>query len=773
MPLRRKKTPEGGQVEQSYLKSFETYAQDIADELLENFGKDRDGYIFAISAKWGAGKTKLLQLIEPILKSNGYEVATFNAWQYTQDAETLRRAFLKSIEEQLKWNWRDLFSPKKRTLRRLDYEETRSTILFPPIGYLLIIILILLALAIINSNIYVHFYHLLSRLITTIEKNSTVTYLVTFVLAILALPTLLHVQRKSNKVSSVDDFEGLFSKITKRHKKLIIFIDDLDRCTPEGAKLVLDTLKTFFLKQGVAYVVTGDHTVLERYMGDQLVVEPIYDDEGVIDQKSTDIEKTIEGRRFMQKIFNVYWKLPVLEPSENELLINKNLDTVKGLTDTDKDVIKQLALGYLDKTPREIKRFSSLLSFSLKVIQTRIDNLSKEEDEGSKQISHNLETVKKYPALLAKILLMQEKFDLAFYYFSEGPDKYQKLEKARLTNKADEDIRGFQNALLADMGSTRYERFSEFLSNAPTFHSPDGLTLIASPELFFYYSGFAGAAQAGLLSEDFLTRYVTIDDKLVEDFKNTTPDDFRETILKSGVENIDKIDNAEQLSQAIVNTLAFFKIEGLGHQELLASFVQTKGMAKNWPALTEEQRETLLADLVGLALRDNDQVVLDVLMREQPWATKLTSLITHLNFATLDEALFSTVKDTLIGSSLTAETSQFRKQTFEQCLDVLVNAKSHEMAIIQRAHDRLADQSLNLSEFSDEASFNRIVSSLSELPDGDKGKSAPLLQLLNKDSHLWEGISKPNTIMQFKKKSKLQKRYGDTVSTIFNSWKSS
>lgn len=319
--------------ETSDLKSFDIYAQDISSEIMENFGKENDGYIFAISAKWGAGKTKLLNLMRPHLTENGYTVVTYNAWQYAQDSDTLRRTFLKNLNKQLHSNtflyW---LRGRERQLARLDYDQTRNSLPAPTPSTLLVLFGV--ALIAILISIYFGFRPFeifigsLNSIYALSKSNPALTAALTIVLAALALPKLLQIEKKSTRITSTDEFEKLFDKLTRERGKLVIFIDDLDRCTPEGAKLVLDALKTFFQKRDVAYVVTGDHTVLERYMGEMMKISPVYDKDGNVDSKSTDIARRLEGQRFMQKIFSVYWKLPSLEPSEKEYLIDKNLKDI-------------------------------------------------------------------------------------------------------------------------------------------------------------------------------------------------------------------------------------------------------------------------------------------------------------------------------------------------------------------------------------------------------------------------------------------------------------
>lgn len=92
--------------------SRKTYADVIANEIkeryeaekvtAENTGKERENLIFAISGKWREGKSTLLELLEIPLKEKGFNVILFNAWKYSQEDITLKRAFLRKIKDHLK-----------------------------------------------------------------------------------------------------------------------------------------------------------------------------------------------------------------------------------------------------------------------------------------------------------------------------------------------------------------------------------------------------------------------------------------------------------------------------------------------------------------------------------------------------------------------------------------------------------------------------------------------------------------------------------------------
>ena len=48
--------------------------------------------------------------------------------------------------------------------------------------------------------------------------------------------------------------------------RLVIFVDDLDRCTPEKALELLESIKTFFDIEGIIYVIGMDPATIDPIM---------------------------------------------------------------------------------------------------------------------------------------------------------------------------------------------------------------------------------------------------------------------------------------------------------------------------------------------------------------------------------------------------------------------------------------------------------------------------------------------------------------------------
>ena len=71
------------------------------------------------------------------------------------------------------------------------------------------------------------------------------------ILTALILPLLIKtivVSSRAAQITTAEEFEDKFRELLTGKSKLVIFIDDLDRCTSKTIKVILDSLRTSFLR---------------------------------------------------------------------------------------------------------------------------------------------------------------------------------------------------------------------------------------------------------------------------------------------------------------------------------------------------------------------------------------------------------------------------------------------------------------------------------------------------------------------------------------------
>lgn len=136
--------------------------------------------------------------------------------------------------------------------------------------------------------------------------------------------------------------------------RIIVFVDDLDRCLPERALTVLESMKLFFDMPGFVFIVGLDERVVESAVRTKFVSQP--------DSNGHEVDRQVE-REYLKKIFQVPYTLPVMAPGQlADLLVW--LDKYGKLGDVQRQDLYKRVRNYLQYVategrinPREVKRF--------------------------------------------------------------------------------------------------------------------------------------------------------------------------------------------------------------------------------------------------------------------------------------------------------------------------------------------------------------------------------------------------------------------------------
>lgn len=496
------------------------YAKRIANEIISTHSKGKSSTL-AISAKWGSGKTFVIELLKPFLKKENFKVIVFNPWYYSQEKISLKRAFLRDLKNGLGfWN-------KKFT--NLDDLYSDSTTIKIRWGRLVSISVFLIFATILSALIYTKInsigFNITLLVNTFINLGNLFSFLKTGQKDIPAIVTLILVpivsfvvggvftiHYSTSAVTTSEKFREKFEGILGRNKKVVIIVDDLDRCSPEVVKEVLDALATFFVDKRCSFVITGDHTVVEKYVGSKLYVDPEVNETGEVDKKLTGIKEKAEGRRFLKKLFDVYWQIPRPEPVLFQKFIESEIKKQKiaNLSDMENKQLISLLDEFLDRNLRAVIRFLSTLRFNLDtlsdVIKEKEKALKKTSALSKKLLESELKGLKEVtsnPVLLAKVLLIQELFYPMYEMLVKSPEALIMHEK----EVGDGDIK--HNTVSASKEIILHQPeeislYSAILRKEPRFTDDDG-TVLFSAENFLYLSGFTGLpSQKGPNDESFL-----------------------------------------------------------------------------------------------------------------------------------------------------------------------------------------------------------------------------------------------------------------------------
>lgn len=476
------------------------HARKIADVIQK---RHVDGnVIFAISGRWGSGKTRILELLEPLLREKEFKIVWFNTWQYSQEPISLKRAFLKALTVGLK---------RRVDLSDLDHDSTQIKISWGKLFALLFALAILLLgisaflfvknNPIISTDALVYFFSYFQYLLDFLEKIPENNYakLLMIPAALFVFTDILTIKQTTSKITTSEEFNLKFKEIVEKDERIVVFIDDLDRCTPDVVKQILDALVTFFDNDHCSFVVTGDHTVIEKYVGGKLHIAPFYDKEGKKDERITGQQEIVEGRRFLKKLFDIYWQIPAPEPARFRQFILDEIKKVK-LQNLDENKEKQLVsllANFLETNPRAVVRFLTGLSFNLETVTYMMEERQKEE--GNTEVSkeqlnielQGLKEVVEQPVLLAKILLIQELFYSLYEELVKRPNVLPLHEKeVRKTGRVSSKLGDKQVTELL-LSQEEVGEYVELIRTQPKF-TDENDSVIYNADYFFYLSGFTG-----------------------------------------------------------------------------------------------------------------------------------------------------------------------------------------------------------------------------------------------------------------------------------------
>jgi hypothetical protein len=154
-------------------------------------------------------------------------------------------------------------------------------------------------------------------------------------------------------------------------RRVVVFVDDLDRCLPANALDVLESMKLFFDVPGFVFVVGLDQAIAERAVAYKYRMEP--------GRRDDELQVTpVSGTDYVKKIFQVPFALPSISTD----LLQDYLKTVadnaglegKQLEDFQQNVCRHLEFlpGEDPVNPREIKRLINAYTLQLKMLSTRL-----------------------------------------------------------------------------------------------------------------------------------------------------------------------------------------------------------------------------------------------------------------------------------------------------------------------------------------------------------------------------------------------------------------
>lgn len=335
----------------------------------------------ALFGPWGSGKSSFFGLLNERLTGSGRAVKAvrYDAWKY--GGRALKKHFVGSIADQLGVGGDEY----KRGLAH-DQEVTRLdlwTWAKKNKGSLAVGA----GLAI---GITIAWFVLISLVVWAVDRDgfgAATKVAVTSVGTVLSLsfaallfgPKVLEsavVKVRAAAPETDDEFATSFQNLVDNEinisdgERLVVFIDELDRCSPKDVVATLIDLKTFLDVKGCIFIVAADREVLERSLGEVPQANPIRDEDPYYSTPGA----------FIDKIFQHQVPLPPLRPQALTRFARELVQTQDGLwadlraTEPDDRLFLRVVYALVPvhvRSPRRVKVLLNNYATNVRVAEAR------------------------------------------------------------------------------------------------------------------------------------------------------------------------------------------------------------------------------------------------------------------------------------------------------------------------------------------------------------------------------------------------------------------
>lgn len=324
---------------------------------------------------WGSGKTSLMQQVEDrlgeVLSERDLEARTvwFNAWRYGREQDLWRALLLRVLEalrppkpedgtadsatDDLHRRLDDLEAALYRDVEReevggleVDWGELTKGATKGAIK---------LALS------FVPGVATLTKLVEAAQSEAGKTAADDIIDAFQREKTQLHIDHIRFLEQFRDKFKDLVEEqVTDGDQKLVVFVDDLDRCLPEKAIDVLEAIKLFLDVPGCIFLLGLDQDVVARG------IKVKYRDFAVEAGADGKAEVPIDGAAYLQKIIQLPFLLPAIDPDDMRGFVEELVPAFP-----DARCVPVFAEGLREPNPRQVKRVVNVFLFLSRLAEKR------------------------------------------------------------------------------------------------------------------------------------------------------------------------------------------------------------------------------------------------------------------------------------------------------------------------------------------------------------------------------------------------------------------
>ena len=376
------------------LLNYQQYAIALS-RVIGNEGT-RTPFIIGVLGRWGSGKTTLMRLLEAELAKQKITTVWFSAWQYSQ-ADEIWAAFLQALSQRL-LKQLALGDKLRFSARLLEGGIAWSRLIYEAPKFLLRIALV--AVPVVAGTLFQdHVGPWLGSLLSSAGVTGSVLLGAWYMLRPAAealrkdaMPefSLLKAMDFEKRISLLDGFREQFGRMLDalpgQKRRIVLFVDDIDRCSPDKVLQLLDAVKVFLDIEGCIFVLGLDIAVIQQALAAKYPAD------------------LIAQREYIAKIIQLPFQLPPL--TADDLTSYLRSLQVRFPDERCLDVF----LSTLARNPREIKRVINTYSLVWSLAQTAESGLK--------------------PVRVAKVVALQQAFDPLFRQLRDQPEWLGILERA-------------------------------------------------------------------------------------------------------------------------------------------------------------------------------------------------------------------------------------------------------------------------------------------------------------------------------------------------------
>ncbi len=321
----------------------------------------------ALWGPWGSGKSGVANLLKQrIDHRDRTRFVRFDAFKYAENP--LRRNFITAVATELgisdpKFHAR-LYSGKVTAEFTFTARHARQLLWMYLRMFALVCSVSLVAVALLAEARKGSFWPEFTTMAGEAIRAGLAPAALLTSLAVLVSRTMT-TEHKVDAAHSDEEFEKIFDELVSqsRVKRLVVFVDELDRCAPKDVVATLDALRTFLGVPRCVFVVAADQQVLERALTEALeqatpadVINPYYS----------------SGSGYLDKVFQYQVHMPPLLVPQVTRFAADLVSQRGGLWDeVDVDFVVSVLIPSHVRSPRRVKSLLNAFALAYRLAQMR------------------------------------------------------------------------------------------------------------------------------------------------------------------------------------------------------------------------------------------------------------------------------------------------------------------------------------------------------------------------------------------------------------------